>query len=202
MLSWASTLSLKEDIRLFRNSGSFHTYACYAIFLCAQVLDLFASRITGVDYMHRWNKLYAIIEDWYVHRPPDFEPVLYLDPSETDHTRPFPIVLFSNAPAISGTQLYHTAALLMLQKKPPGAIVAQKSRSILWHARRICAISISNTHHGCWTNCVQPLWIAGQLMSHPTEHRAILETYKLIEKETGWGTDWRIEDLKAHWGSL
>lgn len=39
-------------------------------------------------------------------------------------------------------------------------------------------------------------------MSHPAEHRAIVETYRLIEKETGWGTSWRIEDLKKYWGDL
>jgi hypothetical protein len=55
---------------------------------------------------------------------------------------------------------------------------------------------------GCWTNCVQPLWIAGKMMSHPAEHRAILDLFALIEKETGWGANWRAEDLKKHWGDL
>jgi hypothetical protein len=39
-------------------------------------------------------------------------------------------------------------------------------------------------------------------MSHPVEHHAIIETYKLIEQETGWGTEWRIDDLKVFWGEL
>lgn len=199
---WASGLSMRDDINLFQSSVNFDSYASYAVYLCAQVQDLVVSHVSGSEYLHRWNKLFANIENWYTHRPPDFQCLLNLNPSENDHHRPFPILLFSNAPAVSGTQMHHTAALLMLQRKPPGAVVRQKSHSILWYARRICAISISNTHHGCWTNCVQPLWIAGQLMSHPAEHRAILDTYRLIEKETGWGTDWRARDLKDHWGTL
>lgn len=39
-------------------------------------------------------------------------------------------------------------------------------------------------------------------MSHPAEHRAIIDTYKRIERETGWGTDWRVKDLQAFWGEL
>lgn len=75
-------------------------------------------------------------------------------------------------------------------------------RSILWHARQICAISESNSHHGSWTNSVQPLWIAGKVMSHPSEHRAILRILERIEKEVGWDTKWRADDLKEYWGDL
>ncbi|KAF2807373.1 NAD(P)-binding protein [Mytilinidion resinicola] len=45
---------------------------------------------------------------------------------------------------------------------------------------------------------IQPLWIAGQVMSHPSEHKAILEVYERIEHETGWGTKWRMDDLKEY----
>lgn len=37
-------------------------------------------------------------------------------------------------------------------------------------------------------------------MSHPSEHKAILHIYERIERETGWVTSWRREDLKAWWG--
>jgi hypothetical protein len=39
-------------------------------------------------------------------------------------------------------------------------------------------------------------------MSHPSEHRAILEIYERIERETGWGATWRADDLEEHWGDL
>lgn len=53
---------------------------------------------------------------------------------------------------------------------------------------------------GCWTNALQPLWIAGKAMSHYSEHTAIVETLVRIERETGWATAWRVEDLKEFWG--
>ncbi|OOF98299.1 hypothetical protein ASPCADRAFT_164782 [Aspergillus carbonarius ITEM 5010] len=51
--------------------------------------------------------------------------------------------------------------------------------------------------------CVQrtsPLWLAGKVMSHHSEHAAIIETLSRIERETGWATAWRVEDLKEFWG--
>lgn len=37
-------------------------------------------------------------------------------------------------------------------------------------------------------------------MSHYSEHAAIVETLVRIERETGWATTWRVEDLKEFWG--
>lgn len=53
---------------------------------------------------------------------------------------------------------------------------------------------------GCWTNALQPLWLAGKAMSHCSEHEAIVDTLTRIERETGWATAWRVEDLKEFWG--
>jgi len=181
-------------------------YANFVVFLCAQALELFACDAPEAEYTRRWSELFGHIEGWYAQRPPDMHAVLSqpadTKPEVTASSSPFPTLLFSNPPAISGNQLYHTAALLMLQKRPRRAVLPPTTRPILWHARRICAISICNTHHGCWTNSVQPLWIAGQVMSHPAEHRAIMSIYQQIQDETGWGANWRAEDLKAHWSQL
>jgi len=126
-------------------------------------------------------------------------PVMSFPQTESN---PFPTVLYSNPAAMSGNQFYHTTAILMLQHKPHSFQLAPKPRSILWHARQICAISLSNDHHGMLTNSIQPLWIAGQWMSHPSEHKAILEVLDRIEKDCGWGTQWRADDLKEFWGDL
>ncbi|KAI0447876.1 hypothetical protein F4803DRAFT_571521 [Xylaria telfairii] len=199
--SWSPETSLEHNVRLYRESSCFHLYADYSVFLCALVLDLFASYTEDV-FARRWSELFVYIEDWYAQRPPEMRSILELHAPKGDYSQPFPVILFSNPAAVSGNQLYHTAALLMLQRKPRGAFLRSKPRSILWHARRICAISISNTQHACWTNCIQPLWIAGKLMSHPSEHQAILDIYATIEKDTGWGAKWRADDLKNYWGDL
>jgi hypothetical protein len=56
------------------------------------------------------------------------------------------------------------------------------------------------SHSGSWVNALQPLWLAGKVMSHPSEHRVILKVLDTIERETGWSTAWRAEDLKEYWG--
>ncbi|KAL9069061.1 MAG: hypothetical protein Q9157_006290 [Trypethelium eluteriae] len=181
---WASQPSLASDIRLFRRTVMpLDTYANYAVYLSGRVIDLLynnlcpvnqATKRTDLDDIHdkisfsrRWTELFEYIEDWYADRPEEMKSILYVSTSEGDNTNPFPILLFGNAPAVSGNQLYHTCALLMLQRRPQ-----------------------------------RPLWLAGQVMSHPAEHRAILELYERIEQETGFGAKWRAQDLKELWGEL
>ncbi|KAF7520047.1 hypothetical protein G7054_g12879 [Neopestalotiopsis clavispora] len=198
---WLSRSITEMSISTLPKTFGNGMYANYIVYLCAAVMRLMSSS-SEVEHADRWEEMFAQLTMWYRHRPPEMRPVLDIPPSEVDYTRPFPTLLFSTPCAISGTQLYHTACLLMLQKKPQRVDLGPGARPMLWHARRICAISISNHHHGCWTNCIQPLWIAGQHMSHHAEHRAILEIYELIEKETGWGAKWRANDLEAFWGNL
>ncbi|KAL6707714.1 hypothetical protein ACN47E_003835 [Coniothyrium glycines] len=208
---WIAGVDLDGDIHMFQKNAGFNSHACQAVYLCAQILDLLAfcphlgervgaspSLTTEVSnsYTDRWEKLWRYITQWAVTRPAEMLPIACINAS----SKPFPMVLYSNAAAISGNQLYHTASILMLRHKPPQHEVKPKPRSIFWHARQICAIAMSNDNHGAWTNSVQPLWIAGQWMSHKSEQQAILEILARIEKETGWGTKWRIEDLQEFWG--
>lgn len=216
---WAPGTDLASDVEAFETITDFAGWANYAVYLMAQVTDLLngdnsslarqsrrhhdpepLSR-TSPEYADRWAQLWRYICDWHDKRPAPLLPTMTV-PSATPAS-PFPTIIFSNPAAISGNQLHHTAALLMLQNQPPAVRTPDpKPRSILWHARRICAISISNDHHGAWTNSIQPLWIAGRCMSNPTEHRAILDLLDKIERESGWGAKWRADDLKAFWGDL
>lgn len=65
---------------------------------------------------------------------------------------------------------------------------------------RCDSLDTANSISGCWTNALQPLWLAGKTMSHHSEHAAIVETLTRIERETGWATAWRVEDLRDFWG--
>lgn len=206
---WASKRGLDADVEMFKaTTEGFEQWANYAVYLVAQVLDLLAPLPSETlqaparnepKFRARWMKLWKVICDWHHRRPAPLLPTMTMASSATS---PFPTILFSNPAAISGNQLHHTASILMLQNQPPNVRLAAKPRSILWHARQVCGISISNDHHGAWTNGIQPLWIAGRCMSHPSEHRAILELLGRIERESGWGTRWRAEDLTEFWGDL
>ncbi|PQE08086.1 c6 transcription factor protein [Rutstroemia sp. NJR-2017a BVV2] len=205
--NWASKIDFDSDIRLFRNPlNGFDTYANYAVFLCAKCvayLKKFRDRAREVEpdaWTSQWTELLGLLDDWYNERPEEMKSILTIPAREDKDASPFPTVFYGNGPAVSGNQLYHTATLLLLQEKPPGLKTQRKQKSIFWHARQICAISESNTHHGAWTNSIQPIWIAGKVMSHRSEHRAILNILERIQRETGWVTTWRREDLKSWWG--
>lgn len=203
--SWLPKATLDENSHILYRSFGCDMYGNYMVYLGGKVMDLFAlagSNSGDAGFEQQWSSLFEHLSRWYEDRPLEMRPILDLSPATTDFNQPFPILLFSCPAAIAGNQLYHTSALLMLQQKPRGVRLWPGARSILWHARRISAISISNTDHGCWTNCVQPLWFAGKVMSHPAEHRAILDVYDMIERETGWGSRWRANDLREYWGDL
>ncbi len=216
---WVTKSSLDDAVRLFQNQQpDFCAWANYAVYLTAQVINLLMPKAAAPAHddgggeepsrtladdkdrgCARWLKLWEYVCGWHDGRPAPLHPVMTIPSSDPS---PFPTIIFSNPAAISGNQLYHTASILMLQNQPHGLRLQPKPRSILWHARRVCAISISNDHHGAWTNSVQPLWIAGRCMSNPMEHKAILTLLEKIERESGWGTRWRADDLKAYWGDL
>ncbi|KAM0306365.1 hypothetical protein ACHAPM_000931 [Fusarium culmorum] len=198
---WASkTSSIENDVELFKNASNFEEWANYAVYLTAQVLDLLAPTPSEptrneVKFRTKWLKLWKHICEWYQERPAPLYPIMTIPSNEAS---PFPTILYSNPAAMSGNQMHHTASILMLQNQPAMIRLghSSKPRSILWHARQVCGISMSNEHHGAWTNSVQPLWVAGRCMSHPSEHKAILDMLDRIEKESGWKTKWRADDLR------
>jgi hypothetical protein len=208
---WTSEDISDVSVSTYPRSGGFQDYAKMATNIIAQAMDLFASYhasegafglsaanpLESGAYERRWRRLFDVVQEWFATRPMEMLPIMAVSAKECGS--PFPTVLYSNAAAISGNQFAHTAAILMLQRKPRD-IALGKVRSILWHARQICGIALSNDHHGAWTNTVQPIWIAGRLMSHPQEHAAIVRLLERIERETGWATQWRIDDLMEHWG--
>ncbi|KAK1762061.1 fungal-specific transcription factor domain-containing protein [Phialemonium atrogriseum] len=210
--SWATKIDLDADVGLLRSTKGFDMCANHVVYLVAQVLDLLAPSVnaphgvtvgieprTDQPFKTRWLKLWRHLQDWHDRRPPEMHNVMSIPSSDSS---PFPTILYSNPAAISGNQLYHTGSILMLQNMPVSLRLTPRPKSILWHARRVCGISITNHHHGAWTNSIQPLWIAGRCMSHPSEHRAILEVLSKIQRESGWAAEWRADDLKEFWGEL
>ena len=201
-----------DAVTHFKAGSDGDGYANYAVFLCASVVNVISNKtgssmdrvevnsITQNTYSARWKALYDLLEDWYNDRPEEMQPLMAYPSSSDEPREPFPIVLYGSSPAVNGNQLYHAAAILMLQDKPKDIRLSKSPKSILWHARQICGAAVSNSDHGAWINTLQPLWIAGKIMSHETEHQAILNFLAKIERETGWATAWRAEDLRDYWG--
>ncbi|KAF2465387.1 uncharacterized protein BDR25DRAFT_346247 [Lindgomyces ingoldianus] len=191
---------------LFRNTASPDMYANLAVYLCAKTCELISDRNKYVElgkenqcdtqhFHDRWSRLWEQLERWSFYRPKEMLPV------ETAPSTPFPHVFFSHWAAISSNQLYHTACVLLLTSNPKVKTVCPSpTTSALWHARRICGISLANPHEGCLNNAIQPLWIAGRLLSHSSEQALVVKTIRHIEALTGWTACWRIRDLENTWG--
>ncbi|KAK4552278.1 hypothetical protein LTR86_010448 [Recurvomyces mirabilis] len=212
MHNWMCGGDITIDMASFSAQNTADMYANQMEYLSGRMIELLCSSgkweqkrckrsnlLDMVDYTSEWSQLFEMVESWYRDRPEGMKALLSIS-SHEDPSRPFPTLYFGNGPAVSGNQMYHTTALLMLKHKPAHVTFSRKPNSMLWHARQICAISISNSHHGSWTNSTQPLWIAGQQMSHPSEHKAILEILERIERESGWASKWRADDLRDYWG--
>ncbi|KAF3008294.1 hypothetical protein E8E14_004798 [Neopestalotiopsis sp. 37M] len=197
-----------EARALFQASERPDMHANYAVWLCAKTCELIADRTrfielgeqngcTGEAFTSRWVVLWDELQSWLSNRPKEFLPVKTVD------TKPFPHILFVHWAAISSTQLHHTACILMLSSMPKPLKLTMNfgtTGSTLWHAKRICGITLANPHHGCINNAIQPLWLAGRLLSHRSEHEIVVRLIWNIEATTGWGSCWRIPDLESAWG--
>ncbi|KAL3457856.1 fungal-specific transcription factor domain-containing protein [Aspergillus heterothallicus] len=196
----------EDAYRLFKEARSPDMHANYAVYLSVKTTELVSNRTKFVElgedngcttevFNTRWSTLWNELQTWLADRPPELVPV------QTIARKPFPHILFVHWAAISSNQLYHTACILLLKMMPRGLRLPRSpTLSLLWHARRICGISTSNKHQGCLNNAIQPLWIAGRLFSHASEHEQIVRIIRDIEAETGWGAVWRIRDLEVAWG--
>lgn len=183
-------------------------YANYAVYLCSKACELIADRTKYIElgedngcstdvFTERWVRLWDEIQLWMRDRPTEILPIQIVE------GKLFPHLLFVHWGAISSTQLIHTACILLLNMMPQTVkLESNHSTSMLWHAKQICGISLTNPHHGCLNNAIQPLWVAGRMFSHNSEHSAIVKLIRSIEAMTGWGTCWRISDLEHTWGYM
>lgn len=201
--------ALIRDLFLEKSRDSPDMHANWAVFLCAKTCDLACRQTRHLElgervsdprpFSEQWTALWEELQFWLEKRP------LAMLPIKTTGLGGgliFPEILFAHWAAISGNQLYHAACVMMLDLKPPEKIVplSKPCYSAIWHARRVCGISLTNPHSGNLINAIQPLYIAGKLLSHHSEHVEVARLFKKVEQTTGWGALWRLKDLERAWG--
>ena len=196
-------------LRASRSAGP-DMHANWAVYLCSKTCDLVCRRTRHLElgegdeydprpFVEQWARLWDELQYWLDQRPPG---MLSVKTTGTGDGQIFPEVFFAHWAAISGNQLYHAASILMLEIKPPGSLTIPSAphSSATWHARRVCGISLTNPHSGNLINAIQPLYIAGKLLTHRSEHVAVARLFKTIDQTTGWGAMWRLRDLERAWG--
>jgi len=80
------------------------------------------------------------------------------------------------------------------------------------HASEIISIALAQTDEGVLIHGVQPLYAAGQVLAVPVDgseeagrelgllRRAVVGLLRDVERDTGWATSYRVEQLEAQWG--
>ncbi|KAF5018808.1 hypothetical protein F66182_9201 [Fusarium sp. NRRL 66182] len=181
-------------------------YGREPVLLCAQVLnhcfgaDVPASPdVVRTTAAQRWKNLSEALHMWYTNRSRDFKPMLEIDDSE----QLFPLVLFTNGAAILANQLYHTSMLLLLQNRPR-TLPKEHGRSIylapLWHAQRICGISLNNDTRTCWDfSLLASFYLAAKRMTYEPQQHAILRGIDRIGSLTGWNVNALSAQLVHEW---
>ena len=48
----------------------------------------------------------------------------------------------------------------------------------------------------------QPLYVAGQCLTHHRERKVIIDLLRGIEVELGWATQYRVQQLEKEWGGV
>ncbi|KAB2579658.1 hypothetical protein DBV05_g1690 [Lasiodiplodia theobromae] len=188
---WVPANVAEDDVHdLFASHRSPDMHANYAVYLCSKACELLSDRTkyaelgvdngcTGPAYALRWKRLWHELSLWLDERPAELLPAKTI---RQKSDKPFPEILFIHWAAISSNQLYHTACILLLNSMPKSLkLDPLPVHNPLWHARR-------------------PLWIAGRMLGHHSEHAAVIELIRNIEAQTGWGMYWRIRDLEEAWG--
>lgn len=148
------------------------------------------------------------LEQWYQERPQGFQPMMEIDLEDqaTGQGQGFPVVLFAHGSGVFSNQVYHTAMLLLLHNRPrtaPTSGYHSTTMSPLWHAQRICSISINNERRECWDPVLLASFLtAARRMTHESQQHEIMRGFERIRKVTGWDASDFLHSLQEEWGFL
>lgn len=209
-----ASVKTSEEVDAFVRKSFHHAsldntdmHANWAVYHCAKACDLLYRRTRYLElqepdqsddrpFAEQWRTLWHDLQYWFQTRPSSFLPTL----SSECEGQTFPTILFSHFPAISANQVYHATCIMLLEMRPREVPAPLSQGSAIWHARRVCGISLTNPHRASLINAIQPLFVAGRLLTHASEHVQVAKLFNIIEKTTGWGALWRLRDLETLWG--
>ena len=197
--------SLHASVNYIRSLTLGEGYAKYAIFLSSIVNQSFpiASETYGSNNTPtakaRWLTLHDLLEDWHNCRVEEMVPLMSYPSILDDHHHPFPMVLYGCNSACLGNLLYHTASITMLRNRPNTIELPKSNKSMIWHARQICGIVSEHHDAAVRVNAVRSLSTAGKVVRSQEEKKAVLELFGEVERETGWNTGRRVEELEMYW---
>ena len=74
------------------------------------------------------------------------------------------------------------------------------AEEVNFHSREICGIALSRPEGSVRAFSIQALFVAGNCLSDTREREIVLDLLRAIEKELGWATQYRCQQLLKVWG--
>ncbi|KAL9075638.1 MAG: hypothetical protein Q9157_003925 [Trypethelium eluteriae] len=168
---------------------------------------------TLLDY---WFHLKEQFQVWHDGLPLTFKPGARLYPANLPLDEviesPLPEIWYSIPMCASTMQSYHFAQIQLLMNKPHEST---QGRSTLFarvnsydaalaevrvHSRQIIGIALARSEASVRIHSVQPLYTAGQCLDDARERRLVVKLLRDIEKDIGWATEYRVQQLLKLWG--
>lgn len=156
----------------------------------------------------RWTGLRSQLDDWFIALTPNFRPCARIDPSGYA----FPEIWFSSEMCASTVQSYHLACILLLLHNPhaPTADEGAFSRFLSFYrsteaeirhrCHEICGIALSHKPTSMYVHQCQTLYVVGQCLTDPNDRQLVVALLRGMRTETGWETEYRVQQLLAEWG--
>jgi len=70
----------------------------------------------------------------------------------------------------------------------------------IFHADHPSGIASARPEASARVHSTQPLFVAGQCLTHHRERKVILNLLREIEADLGWATEYRAQQLLKDWG--
>ncbi|KAL8917880.1 MAG: hypothetical protein Q9208_007703 [Pyrenodesmia sp. 3 TL-2023] len=185
------------------------------IWLVSKMMNLICSApdTDTASLSAKWAHLAHELETWFNGVPETFMPsaVIPVHPHGASLTE-----VWSSIPVTQATIMtWHMAQVLMLVHKPPPPqpsllrrpTIAARVKSyrdidqnIAYHSRQILGICLSRPDAGVRINALHPLYVAGQCLAETAERRVVLDLLRGVERDLGWATEYRVQQLLQEWG--
>ena len=71
---------------------------------------------------------------------------------------------------------------------------------IAFHSRQILGLCLGRPQASAMIHALQPLFVAGQCLVEPAERKTVVDLLRGIERDLGWATEYRVQQLLQEWG--
>ncbi|KAL8915424.1 MAG: hypothetical protein Q9172_006872 [Xanthocarpia lactea] len=159
----------------------------------------------------KWQSLSHEMETWFNGLPETFMPsaIIHVSPHGANLTE-----VWLSIPVCAATTLtWHFSQVLMLVNRPHDVparrrtTIADRVNSsrdfqseITYHSRQILGLCLARPDASVRIYALHPLFVAGQCLSEEGERRVIIDLLRGIEKDLGWATEYRVQQLLQQWG--